>query len=323
MSKATLEAKNSTNVRSFGLRLRAVRAGLRAVGALSPEAAAQWAERIYRTPRRHARPAWEREALAAAAPSRVASGAGEIPVWTFRPPRPRSGDPAVLLVHGWEGRGSQLSAFVPRLLAAGLRVVAFDAPGHGDHPKPDATVVDLADALARVARAAGPIEGIVAHSLGGVAAVLAQRGGVRANRYAFVAPPLNPHRFIGAFVSFFGLDPRAERRLKERIEARTGIALRELDGRLLAPRMRGELLVVHDRQDQEVLFEEGLALAGAWPGARLHETQGLGHRRVLRDSDVIREVASFIAGAEAAADTGLSVDSLEGELFHRELRWVA
>ncbi|WP_437315790.1 alpha/beta hydrolase [Sorangium sp. So ce385] len=322
MGKAIPRPQNSTNVRPFDLRLFAVRAGLRAVGALSSEAAAQWAERIYRTPRRHARPAWEREALAAAVPSRVASGAGNVPVWTFNPPRPRSGDPAVLLVHGWEGRGSQLSAFVPRLLAAGLRVVAFDAPGHGDHPAPDATVVDLADALVHVAREAGPIEGIVAHSLGGVAAILAQRRGVGAARYAFIAPPLNPHRFIGAFVSFFGLDARAESRLKARIEARTGIALRELDGRLLAPRMRGELLVVHDRQDQEVLFEDGLALAGAWPGARLHETQGLGHRRVLRDSLVINEVASFIASAEAA-DTGLSMDSLEGELFHRELRWVA
>ncbi|XXX78901.1 alpha/beta hydrolase [Sorangium sp. So ce134] len=323
MSKAIPGTPNSTNVRSLDLRLLAVRAGLRAVGAVSSEAAAQWAERIYRTPKRHARPAWEREALAAAVPSRVASGAGDIPVWTFHPRRPRAGEPAVLLVHGWEGRGSQLSAFVPRLLAAGLRVVAFDGPGHGDHPAPDATVADLADALVHVAREAGPVEGIVAHSLGGVAAVLAQRSGVRADRYAFVAPPLNPRRFIGAFVSFYGLDPRVASRLKERIEARVGIALRELDGRLLAPQMRGELLVVHDRQDQEVPFEDGLALAGAWAGARLHETQGLGHRRVLRDSLVVKEVASFIAGAEAAVDTGLSMDSLEGELFHRELRWVA
>jgi pimeloyl-ACP methyl ester carboxylesterase len=323
MSTAIPTTKNSTNVRAPDLRLLAVRAGLRAVGAVSSEAAAQWAERIYRTPRRYARPAWEREGLVGAVPSRVASEAGDIPVWTFHPYRPRAGNPAVLLVHGWEGRGSQLSAFVPRLVAAGVRVVAFDAPGHGDHPAPDATVAELTDALVHVAREVGKVEGIVAHSLGSVAAILAQLKGVRADRYAFVAPPLNPRRFIGAFVSILGLDERVAGRLKERIEARTGIPIRELDGRLLAPQMRGELLVVHDRQDQEVPIEDGLALAGAWPGARVHETRGLGHRRVLRDSAVIKEVARFIAGAEAAADTGLSLDSLEGELFNRELRRVA
>ena len=36
--------------------------------------------------------------------------------------------PTVLLVHGWEGRGSQLSAFAPALVKAGFRVVAVDMP---------------------------------------------------------------------------------------------------------------------------------------------------------------------------------------------------
>ena len=35
-----------------------------------------------------------------------------------------------------EGRGSQLSTFVPSLLRQGFRVVTFDAPGHGDSPLP-------------------------------------------------------------------------------------------------------------------------------------------------------------------------------------------
>src|SRR5688500_15132227 len=40
--------------------------------------------------------------------------------------------PAVYLVHGWGGRGSQLGSFVEPLLAGGFRVVMFDAPAHGD-----------------------------------------------------------------------------------------------------------------------------------------------------------------------------------------------
>src|SRR5262245_16038228 len=39
--------------------------------------------------------------------------------------------PAVLLAHGWGGYAAQMRGFVPPLLAAGYRVIAFDQPAHG------------------------------------------------------------------------------------------------------------------------------------------------------------------------------------------------
>jgi hypothetical protein len=39
---------------------------------------------------------------------------------------------------------------------------------------------------------------------------------------------------------------------------------------------------------------DGAAIAAAWPGARLHVTSGLGHRRLLRDPNVIAEVVEFV-----------------------------
>ena len=35
-------------------------------------------------------------------------------------------------------------------------------------------------------------------------------------------------------------------------------------------------------------------IAAAWPGARLLTTDGLGHRRVLRDAGVVAEAAGFV-----------------------------
>jgi hypothetical protein len=37
-------------------------------------------------------------------------------------------------------------------------------------------------------------------------------------------------------------------------------------------------------------------LAGAWPGATLHVTRGLGHNRILRDPQVIAKVTDFVRG---------------------------
>ena len=51
----------------------------------------------------------------------------------------------------------------------------------------------------------------------------------------------------------------------------------------------------HDEQDTEVAIEKGLALARAWPDARFMRTAGLGHRRLLRDPEVIAAAVNFLA----------------------------
>ena len=53
-------------------------------------------------------------------------------------------------------------------------------------------------------------------------------------------------------------------------------------------------MVIHDENDRDVPWQEGAALANAWPGAQFVRTSGLGHRRILRDPDVIARVTAFI-----------------------------
>ena len=43
-----------------------------------------------------------------------------------------TGTRAVLLMHGWKGRASQFATMVRDLVGEGYRVIAFDAPAHGD-----------------------------------------------------------------------------------------------------------------------------------------------------------------------------------------------
>jgi pimeloyl-ACP methyl ester carboxylesterase len=54
------------------------------------------------------------------------------------------------------------------------------------------------------------------------------------------------------------------------------------------------LLVVHDRDDREVPIEHGRRLAATWPLAELRETDGLGHRRILRDPNVVATAVAFV-----------------------------
>jgi pimeloyl-ACP methyl ester carboxylesterase len=85
------------------------------------------------------------------------------------------------------------------------------------------------------------------------------------------------------------------------IEERFGVRWSELEIARIAPLLHAEALVIHDKQDMQVPWKQGAALARHWPGARLMSTRGLGHGRILEDDAVARAAVDFIAGRSAVA----------------------
>lgn len=315
--------KNSTNVRPDNraatppLAVRAARAGFRAIGPLAPSLASSYAERLFLTARRHARPAWEQQALATADERFTIPHDGKLlPAWRWG-----AGRQTVLLVHGWEGRGSQMAAFVEPLVERGFSVVTFDVPGHGDAPPGLASVVDHARALASVGAALGPLHAVIAHSVGGAASLFARRLGFDAERFALVAPPTSPARFAAGFGAMMGLSPELLSAMVARLERRYGFSMAELLVVPDAARLTKPLLVVHDLADRVVDFEDGASIAKAAPAGRLVTTDGLGHSRILRAPEVLAEIVPFVAdGAEPRPEWTLA-NTIDSELFYRDLRW--
>lgn len=216
------------------------------------------------------------------------------------------GDPTAYLVHGWGGWWQQLGPHVTSLQRAGLCVVAFDAPAHGGsgrgrHGRRSTDVVEMSDALAAVVREFGRPTIVVAHSLGALAAVRALELGVRPEAYAFLAPALEAAPLERRFAAALALGPRSAAELTRRGERRTGIALDEVDAVSIASRQPSlpALLLVHDRGDREVPMKGSVELSSAWHDARLMLTDGLGHRRLLRDPAVVERVKAHAVTAAA------------------------
>lgn len=239
--------------------------------------------------------------------------------------------PTVLLVHGWAGRAAQMSGFVAPLTARGFSVVAFDAPGHGDSARGLSSAVHFARAIRALADAAGPLHAVVAHSLGAAAVTLALRDGLAARRIVFLGPAAVPPSWVRPFARGLGLSDAVIDRLRARSERRLGLLWAELDVTRLARGLEQPLLVIHDADDAEVPVGDGRAIADAWRGARLVETAGLGHVRMLRDPAVVAQAAAFAAqDAPAACDCGSQAAAadcegcgLSRELFERGVRWAA
>ncbi|MBZ0162283.1 MAG: lysophospholipase [Notoacmeibacter sp.] len=204
--------------------------------------------------------------------------------------------PLVVLVHGWSGRAGQLGAFVKPFVARGYRVVAFDAPAHGGADGVRTGLPEFAKALHVIERQFGPAHAIIAHSMGGAATLVALAEGLSAEKIALIAAPDKPGSYLPMLGQWFGFSPEATRRAQSRIEARFGYRLADLQGSALAPRVNLPALIVHDRRDREVGFADGEALASALPAAKMMETSGLGHNRILSDEAVVQTVVGFMAG---------------------------
>jgi pimeloyl-ACP methyl ester carboxylesterase len=204
--------------------------------------------------------------------------------------------PLVLAVHGWRGRPTQFRRIAEALVPAGLRVVALDAPGHGASPGRRATPRLVADSMLEAAAALGRVRAVVGHSLGGAAAAIAVEFGLEVPRLVLLGAPSRPSPMIAGFADRIGLPPRARRALDARFDAHAGRPVAQLDVVALALPPGVAALVVHDRDDEVIPVEEAQRLEAAWPSARFLYTNGLGHRGILADAEVVRVVADFIRG---------------------------
>jgi len=282
-----------------------VRTANRALSYLAPELAARAAERLFLTPPRPRRPNTEIDLLGTARARPMHVGARRIETWVW------GTGPSVLLVHGWGGRGAQLGAFVEPLVARGFSVVTFDAPGHGASDAGLVTIPEMTDAILAVAAARGLLAGLIAHSVGATAATRAIYEGLDAGAVVLVGPAADLVDPAARFTTTLGFTSVVRERMRQRIEARVGRSWSAFDVAALAPSLHAPLLVIHDRGDEEVPWQHGLAITRAWRGAGLLTTDGLGHRRILRAPDVVAAAVAFVNArtaergfrAAAAADS--------------------
>ena len=281
--------KKSTNVR-----LRALRALFSFLSRLSPAAAAGLAMALFRRPPRHRGSEIDESVFASAERTDLTVDGGRLAVWRL------GSGPMVLLVHGWGSRGARLGSFVAPLTAAGFSVVTFDAPGHGASAGRLSSLPQFIAAIREIADRLGPVEAVVAHSMGGAATTLAAARGVSLRRAVFVAPVADPAGYSERFAALLGLPADVLSRMRRGLERRFGIPWTEFDVLAAARTMSASLLVFHDRDDRDVALADGEAIAGAWPGARLVTTTGLGHRRIVHDPSVVAQTIAFLSEADRA-----------------------
>ncbi|MGE0099690.1 MAG: alpha/beta hydrolase, partial [Hydrogenophaga sp.] len=264
---------------------------------LWPALAVRGAYRLFGTP---LPPKWLHRRSTALAGWQATPWAFEQASITLYQPPPAPHGPVVLLFHGWGGHAAQMLPLAEALAAQGLRPMLVDLPAHGKSLGGTSNLPQFARAIeyltARLHQQGHDVGTVVAHSLAANALAFAAARGLPVKRLVLLAPPASPHEYTRLFAHVFGLSERTRTRMQQRVEAREGILMRQFEPESVGPRVSAATLIVHDREDRINRFADAETYRNAIPGARLLETCGLGHTRLLRDEQVL---AAVVAHARA------------------------
>ena len=202
--------------------------------------------------------------------------------------------PPAMLLHGWGGSANDMLPLAWAFARAGWRSVVFDMPGHGRSPRRESSLVEFMRAMRAVSTTVGNPEVIIGHSFGGAAAVFGiTELGMPVRGAVLIAPAPGPAYYVDRFTRSIGLPPERARGMMRHLVERVGRSMESLDALIAARSATVPALIFHDPADREVPFEFAERMAGAWRGSRLVPAPSLGHKRILRDHEVIASALGY------------------------------
>ena len=294
---------------------RRLRFVFRTLSALSPSLAARVALWMFLRPLRRpvvpADVAFIASARRCTLPVRTQTGdtyevqAYEWPSTEAAPPAAARPAPTVLVMHGWISHAARLAPLIEALRGQGLRVIALDAPAHGNSSGSSVDLHGFLAAVRAVDAALGPAQGVVAHSFGALTAATWLAGdpppaGVRAA--VLVGLMRDVDWVFSSFTHTLGLRGRTLARLRALFRARYGGYPEEFGTQELARRIRIPVLLVHGEEDELVPAAHSSEVGELLANGEVLLVPGLQHSAPLKDPDTMARIAGFMAGRLAGDD---------------------
>jgi pimeloyl-ACP methyl ester carboxylesterase len=281
---------NSTNVRVSIWYRRATHLGLQVLGRVAPRYTRQTIMQRFFAPMAYVTTPLENQALKHGRRFLLRVNDKSIHGWQW------GHGPQILFVHGWNGRGIQFLPFFKPVIEAGYAVIAVDGPAHGESMGQTTNYFEFTDMVRRIVNPSSgfDIRGVVAHSLGASAVINALAHEAVGIDAALIAPALRLREMLYNTFTRYGVPQWLYTSMISQLETRFGYGLDRDNPIQGAAKIRSRLLLVHDRNDPVTPFTDTRELAESQAHADLLATQGLGHRRIIGDPDVVERTVRFI-----------------------------
>ncbi len=203
-------------------------------------------------------------------------------------------DKKVLLVHGWSGRGTQLQSIAEKLVKKGYSTVSFDAPGHGKAPGKTSDMTEFIAAILELEKQYGPFTYAVGHSLGGMSVLNAIKQGLKVDKAVIIGSGDIIEDIMNNFIKELGMNIGTGKLMMKLFEKKFGETINSYSAYIAAQAVTVPVLVIHDEDDTDVPVTAAHHIHKHLANSQLMITQGLGHRKILGDSTVIKTLTQFL-----------------------------
>lgn len=203
----------------------------------------------------------------------------------------------VLIIHGFESASKNFEKYIPHLINKGYEVLAFDAPAHGRSDGKEINLPLYLKTLQQIDQRYGPINRFISHSFGGITLshlleTLPQNENMKA---VFIAPATETATSIDLFFTFLKFSPEIRKEFENVILEKGGQPLSYYSIRRAIKNIHGPVLWIHDEDDDITPIKDAIVVKNDNPpNVEFHFTKGLGHRKIYRDTEVVRKVVEFL-----------------------------
>lgn len=203
-------------------------------------------------------------------------------------------DRKILLVHGWSGRGTQLFKIADELLKNGYSTISFDAPAHGKSQGKTTIMSEFIVSILEIEKQYGPFEIAIGHSLGGMSVLNAIKDGLQVKKAVIIGSGDIVQDILEDFISKLGLKNKISERLRDLFENKYKVKMDDFSAYRAAQKVTIPVFVIHDKDDPEVPVKAGIHIHENLQDGSLYLTEGLGHRKILGNQNVIKKILDFI-----------------------------
>jgi pimeloyl-ACP methyl ester carboxylesterase len=200
----------------------------------------------------------------------------------------------VVLVHGWSGRGTQLVSIADKLVKSGYSTVSFDAPAHGKSTGKTSDMTEFITSILQLEQQFGPFEFAVGHSLGAMAVLNAIKRGLQVKRSVIIGSGDVIRDIMIDFTQKLGMNIAIGELMIKMFEKKFGETINNYSAYIAAKDVHIPVLILHDENDTDVPVSAAHHIYKHLPNGQLVITQGLGHRKILGDKAVIKNITDFL-----------------------------
>lgn len=261
------------------------------ISLISPKLVTLYAAKLFTTPIKHTLPKreWDMDQKSEQELMIIPKINKQVVVYQYG-----KSDKKILLVHGWSGRGTQLVKIADELLKEGYSTISFDAPAHGKSPGDNSIMVDFIASIIEIDKQYGPFEAAIGHSLGGMSVLNAIKHGLKVKSAAIIGSGDIVQDIIDDFITNLKLNPNIANRMQLHFEKKYKESMNNYSAYIAAKNIQIPVLVIHDQDDIEVPVKAGIHIHKHLQNGELFITNGLGHRKILGDHNVVQKVVTFI-----------------------------